>query len=114
MKANYTRQPTYYVIVKDVQIINNEDKTNIGSGPIEVLTNRDKAVNHVYALNCMKEKLAKIVKDDNPEKIKECNIEFRLCELDEESNKTVSNLIAANEEDMKDERNNGNEGATNA
>ena len=109
MKANFKHKPTYYVIVKDVQIVDKNDKPVIGSGPIEVTTNRDLAIDHTFALNRIKGKLADLVKSDNPEKIKEVNIEFRMCELDEQANETVQNLLAANEEDENDEKNESGE-----
>ena len=109
MKVRIKHDPTYYVIVKDIQIMEKDGNPSIGSGPIEVLTDQPTALEHLVKLIEMKDKLAEIVKESD-EKIESCNVEFRLETLDEASNKTASELIKAYGESKKEEENEKIEG----
>ena len=103
---NVKKIPDYYVIVKDVRIINNDNVPTFGSGPVEVLTNKNKAIEHLAKLNKIAPELSEYIKK-NEKNAKEAKIEFRLEFLDKECNQTVTELIKAFEEGEEDENDKG-------
>lgn len=104
MKVKIKRQ-TYYVIIKDVLLTKPDDTVDYGSGPVEVLESKDKAINLVYRLNRASNFLSDILKRDNPEKIKDASIKFRICTMDPECRQTTEEMLTAYDEYLKEEEN---------
>ena len=83
---------TYYVIMKDIIIIEDDNNPTYGSGPLEVTTDEALAKSHLAALESIRKQLEESLISQN-KTIKECEISLRICTITPESNKTAERLI---------------------
>ena len=84
--------PTYYVIMKDVQVHDSVKGHLIGFGPLEVTTDEQLAKKHIASLNKYKDKIENRIKEANPTMI-EFSFELRIFEMTPTDNETAARII---------------------